>query len=94
MDLESKIRKLEKRIKDLENGGEKKPKQKRAPSEYNKFMKTEGVKIKSKNPTWSQPDIMREVARLWKEKQTKTVSASTSKSPKRSPKNSPRQNKK
>ena len=44
-----------------------KPKVVRSPSRYNKFMSSEGRKVKKANPSMGQPDVMREVARRWNE---------------------------
>ena len=54
-----------KKAKKTEDGEEKK---KRAPTEYNLFVKdTMGV-VKEENPEMSRQDLMREVGRMWKEK--------------------------
>ena len=68
--MQKQIASLEKRVVDLEKN-KSKPKTVRQPSAYNKFMSTEGSKLKKKNPELSQPDIMREVAKLWRIKNDK-----------------------
>ena len=68
--LQKQITALAKKLTDLEHVVKTSSKQKtqREPSAYNKFMSSEGSKIRNKHPDWKQPDVMREVARLWKEK--------------------------
>lgn len=63
--LQKQIANLEKRISSFETKG--KPKVKREPSEYNRFMSTEGPKIKAQNPGIKQADVMKLVAQKWRE---------------------------
>lgn len=66
--LTKKLSVLEKKVAALENGKPVKEKVKREPSAYNKFMSAESAKIRQANPSWKQPEVMREVARLWNQK--------------------------
>ena len=67
--LQKQIASLEKKVSSFEKTSKSaKPKVAREPSAYNRFMSSEGSKIRKKNPDWKQPDVMREVARLWREK--------------------------
>tara|TARA_Y100000389_G_scaffold133760_1_gene131256 strand:- start:73 stop:270 length:198 start_codon:yes stop_codon:yes gene_type:complete len=43
------------------------PKRKKAPSEYNKFMKRMSGVLRKENPGVKQPEIMRMVAKKWNE---------------------------
>ena len=70
--LQEQIDKLSKRLKTLEKNYKlDNPKPKREPSAYNKFMSNELSKVKAKNPSWTQPQVMKEVAKMWKEKNSK-----------------------
>ena len=70
--LQDQIDKLARKVKALEKAQKiDNPKPKREPSAYNKFMSTEGPKVKKKNPDWPQADVMREVAKMWKAKNAK-----------------------
>ena len=64
--LEKRVSVLEKQIKTLSKGSVTKPKTTREPSEYNKFMSQKSKEIKIKHPDWKQPDVMKEVAKLWR----------------------------
>jgi len=70
--LQEQIDKLSRKVKALEkaNKGDN-PKPKREPSAYNKFMSSELPKVKKKNPEWTQPEVMKEVAKMWKAKNAK-----------------------
>ena len=63
--LEKRISVLEKQIKSLSKGTVPKQKTTREPSAYNKFMSEKSKEIKKKYPDWKQPDVMKEVAKLW-----------------------------
>ena len=64
--LEKRVSVLEKHIKTLSKSVVPKPKTTREPSEYNKFMSAKSKEIKKKHPDWKQPDVMKEVAKLWR----------------------------
>ena len=67
-DLVKRIDVLEKRIASLEKGKTKEPKNKRAPSEYNVFMKTQLKELKEKHPEKAQAELMKLGAQAWAEK--------------------------
>ena len=68
-DLQKKLSDMEKRLTQLESVVQKssKPKVKREPSAYNKFMSSQSSVVKKEHPDWTQPQVMKEVARMWKE---------------------------
>ena len=64
--LQKKVMALEKKVVGLEsNTTPVKEKVKRAPSAYNMFMSSENGKVRSENPTWDQPSVMKEIAKRW-----------------------------
>ncbi len=64
--MQKKINSLEKKLAAFESQTpRKKEKVKREPSAYNKFMSSEGTKIKNERPDLDQPSVMREVAKRW-----------------------------
>jgi hypothetical protein len=58
-------KKTKKKAKKEEGGEEKK---KRAPSAYNLYVRDTMPVVKEDNPEMSRQDLMREVGRMWKEK--------------------------
>lgn len=68
-ELQKQIKALEKKVNALEAGDKKSktPRAPRKPSDYNKFVSSASIKLKSKNPNMSQQDIMKECGRLWQE---------------------------
>ena len=70
-ELRQRVVNLEKIVSQLSNGNPKlKPKVKREPSAYNKFMSEELKKLKFDNPGVKQADLMKMVATKWKEAKT------------------------
>ncbi len=70
MATDTEYSKLEKRIAALESKATttKKPRAPRAPSEYNKFMKTEMDKARKNGSTKSHQELFSEIAKEWSEK--------------------------
>ena len=68
-DLKNKIKDLETEISNLKintKGKDKKPKKKREPNAYQKFVKTKFTQFKKENPDKSAPEIMKLIAQEWK----------------------------
>jgi hypothetical protein len=71
-DLKNKIKELESEISNLKvntKGKDKKdqkPKKKREPNAYQKFVKTKFAQLKKANPDKSAPELMKLIAQEWK----------------------------
>jgi len=68
-DLRTKIKQLESEISSLKEGNKEKvvkPKKKREPNAYQKFVKTKFAQLKKVNPDKSAPELMKLIAQEWK----------------------------
>jgi hypothetical protein len=68
-DLRTKIKELESEISSLKEGNKEKvvkPKKKREPNAYQKFVKTKFAQLKKVNPDKSAPELMKLIAQEWK----------------------------
>ena len=68
-DLKTKIKELESEISSLKEGKKEKvikPKKKREPNAYQKFVKTKFAQLKKVNPDKSAPELMKLIAQEWK----------------------------
>ena len=68
-DLRTKIKQLESEISSLKEGNKEKvvkPKKKREPNAYQKFVKTKFAQLKKANPDKSAPELMKLIAQEWK----------------------------
>ena len=68
-DLKNKIKELELEIKNIKGDTKekvRKPKKKREPNAYQKFVKTKFTQFKKEHPDKSAPEIMKLIAVEWK----------------------------
>jgi|TARA_B100001094_G_C17943557_1_gene676861 cell division septum initiation protein DivIVA len=65
-ELKERIKDLEKEIINLKDKKEKKPKKKREPSGYQKFVKSKFAYFKEQNPGKTAPEIIKLIAQEWK----------------------------
>ena len=59
---------LEACVKQCEKKANKSPKAKKPLTDYTKFVRSTAPGIKAKNPTMKQTDVIKAVAKLWREK--------------------------
>ena len=76
-----------KRKKGVDKDGN--PKEKRAPTAYNIFVKEKRAEIKEANPEMDQREIFAEIARIWKEQKVEKEKAPSDEEKKVSDKKSP-----
>lgn len=55
-------------VKKCEKKANKSPKAKKPLTDYTKFVRSTAPGIKAKNPTMKQTDVIKAVAKLWREK--------------------------
>ena len=80
-----------KRKKGVDKDGN--PKEKRAPSAYNIFVKEKYAEVKEANPNMDKTEIFAEIARIWKEQKVEKEKAPTEEEKKVSDKKSPEKKK-